>query len=431
MSGGVRLPRERVRVFWRARIAGASMADAAAAAGVSVSGAANWVAESGGVIPDLEEPCGRYLCLAERETIAERWAAGDKAAEIARVIGRDRSTIGRELERGRTLRCERPVPDPDGRPLRRGPKPGTNRGRDRPQHERLRYRASVAQAKAEAGGRSRPRPARRKLLRCPELCAQVQHRLADDWSPEQISARLVEEFPDRPEMRVSHETIYQALYVQGRGELRRELTRHLRTGRTIRRPRRVPGERRGKRVIPEEIMISARPAEVTDRAVPGHWEGDLITGRLNKTAVGTLVERTTRYVMLLHLPADHGAEAVRDAMLAAIPTLPTQLWRSLTWDQGREMSRHAEITIATDLDIYFCDPHSPWQRGTNENTNGLLRQYLPKGSDLSTHTAAELHTIAELLNNRPRKTLGWKTPTETLAQLLSTPPTTTGVASLG
>jgi transposase, IS30 family len=237
-------------------------------------------------------------------------------------------------------------------------------------------------------------------------------------------------FPNQPEMQVSHETIYQALYVQGRGELRRELTRCLRTGRALRRPRRLLGERRGKRSIPPELMISARPAEVADRAVPGHWEGDLIIGAAGKSAIGTLVERSTRYVLLLHLPRDHSAEAVRDAMLATLPTLPEHLRRSLTWDQGSEMARHADITLASGLTIYFCDPHSPWQRGSNENTNGLLRQYFPKGTRLSVHSKAALDTVAHELNTRPRKTLGWTTPAQALAQVLSDPTsTTTGVAS--
>ncbi len=218
-------------------------------------------------------------------------------------------------------------------------------------------------------------------------------------------------------MRISHEAIYQALYVQGRGELRRELTKCLRTGRALRKPRRRPDGRRER--IKDKVMISERPAEVEDRAVPGHWEGDLIKGRNGLSSVGTLVERTTRFVLLLHLPDGAGAEAVRDAITDKITILPVALRRTLTWDQGIELARHAEITIAADLPIYFCDPHSPWQRGTNENTNGLLRQYLPKGSDLSAHSAAELDAVADRLNRRPRKTLHFKTPAEVLAQLLS------------
>jgi IS30 family transposase len=234
--------------------------------------------------------------------------------------------------------------------------------------------------------------------------------------------RLAEEFPDRPEMRVSHETIYQSLYVQGRGALRRELAACLRTGRALRKPRRMTSGRRerGGR-IPDMVTISQRPAEAADRAVPGHWEGDLIIGKDGGSAIGTLVERSTRYCLLLHLPGGKDAISVRDAMITTIQTLPTHLRRSLTWDQGTEMARHTDITLATGLDIYFCDPHAPWQRGSNENTNGLLRQYFPKGTDLSIHDADHLAAVAAELNGRPRKTLGWRTPAEKLHQLLSTP----------
>jgi IS30 family transposase len=218
-------------------------------------------------------------------------------------------------------------------------------------------------------------------------------------------------------MRVSHETIYQALFVQGRGGLTRELTACLRTGRALRRPRRGVAQRGS--AIKDKVMISDRPAEVEDRAVPGDWEGDLITGIANKTAIGTLVERTTRFVMLLHLPTDHGAVAVREAIATAILTLPAELRRTLTWDQGVELAAHAQISLATNMEIYFCDPHSPWQRGTNENTNGLLRQYFPKGTDLSVHSAADLARVAAELNGRPRKTLNWRNPTEALNALLS------------
>jgi transposase, IS30 family len=426
MAGPPRVSRERVRVFWRARIAGVSLAQAAVAARVSQTGARGWVLESGGVIPELGEPSGRYLSLAEREEIAIGWERGDSQRQIARWLGRAPSTICRELRRNRTVRYPARPPSPDGRPRRPGPVPGTRRGADRPRHERLRYRASVAQWKAEERAR-RSKPG--KLATGPELHAQVQARLIQRWSPEQIAATLRLDYPDRPEMRVSHETIYQALYVQGRGELRRELTQCLRTGRALRKPRRVPGERRGRRCIPDELNITNRPAQVDDRAVPGHWEGDLITGRENKTAIGTLVERHTRFVMLLYLPEDHRAEAVRDAMLAKIRELPAHLWRTLTWDQGVEMARHAEITLATGLQIYFCDPHSPWQRGSNENTNGLLRQYFPKGEDLSRYTAADLDNVAAELNARPRKTLGWQTPAQALNELLSDPQQPSGVAT--
>jgi IS30 family transposase len=258
-------------------------------------------------------------------------------------------------------------------------------------------------------------------------------RWANAWSPEQISKRLRVDFPDDESMRISHEAIYQSLYVQGRGALRRELVACLRTGRTLRVPR-ARTKTRGKKFVSAEIMIGQRPAEAADRAVPGHWEGDLILG-LNSSAIGTLVERTTRFTMLLHLPrmqghgeglrvkngpalAGHGAEAVRDAIASSITTLPEHLLRSLTWDQGAEMAQHARLRVDTGLAIYFCDPQSPWQRGTNENTNGLLRQYFPKGTDLSKHSADDLAVVAAALNGRPRKTLNWRTPAEALDDLL-------------
>jgi IS30 family transposase len=269
-------------------------------------------------------------------------------------------------------------------------------------------------------------------------------RWARAWSPQQIAGRLKLDFPDDTTMRISHEAIYQALYVQGRGALKRELTACLRTGRALRVPRaRCHG--RGKSFVTSEVMISERPAEAEDRAVPGHWEGDLILG-LNRSAIGTLVERTTRFTMLLHLPpmeghgtglrerngpalAGHGAEAVRDAITRTITTLPEELRRSLTWDQGSEMAQHARLRIDTGLQVYFCDPHSPWQRGTNENTNGFLRQYFPKGTDLSAHSADDLAAVAAALNGRPRTTLGWRTPAEALDAALAS--VQSGVATTG
>jgi IS30 family transposase len=375
------------RAFWRLIADGVVAEKAGQRVRVQKSTGTRWFREAGGMCPiSLVEPAAksRYLSLAEREEIAVGVAAGLSLAVIGAGLGRDRSTIGREIARNGVIRW-----------------PAS-------------YRAVPAQAKAE---KRATRPKTGKLAGCPRLAAHVQTELTKKWSPEQIRGRLLLAFPDDLEMRVSHETIYQALFVQGRGGLKRELTTCLRTGRALRKPRRQVGVRKG--AIVDKVLISDRPAAVEDRAVPGDWEGDLITGMQNKTAIGTLVERTTRFTMLLHLPADHGAVAVREAIAAAILTLPAQLRRSLTWDQGVELAGHAQLTIDTDLEVYFCDPHSPWQRGTNENTNGLLRQYFPKGTDLSVHPASELARVAAELNGRPRKTLGWSTPAEALDALLS------------
>ena len=401
------------REFWRAIAAGLSVENAGRRVGLSEAGARLWFGEAGGMCPvSLVEPSSvRYLSLAEREEIAVALAAGHSIRAIARMLGRAPSTISREVHRNTKRRLvgqywtnrSSPVM---GAPVRFPPD----------------YRAVHAQLRAD---RRASRPKNAKLAARPKLRDYVRDKLRcrEHWSPEQIAARLPLDFPDDEDMRVSHEAIYQALYVQGRGALRRELAACLRTGRAMRKPRRQAGARR-KRQIPTEIMISERPAEVADRAVPGHWEGDLIVGANSGSAIGTLVERTTRFTMLLHLPHDHGAESVRDAIAATIVTLPEHLRQSLTWDQGRELTQHAQIKIDTNLNIWFCDPHSPWQRGTNENTNGLLRQYFPKGTDLSVHPATELADVADALNRRPRKTLGWKTPAEALNELLSAPPAT-------
>jgi len=390
--GRPKLPRSLQRQFWRLVRSGRNYEQASDEIGVSLTVATRWVHQGGGMpMVGLAEPSGRYLSLAEREEIAAGRAAKLGVREIARRLGRSPSTVSREFWRHVGDSC--------------GP-----------------YRASVAQARADETAR---RPKLAKLAQNERLRAEVEDKLTQRWSPRQISERLAVDFPDDEAMRISHEAIYQALYVQGRGGLRRELAKCLRTGRAIRRPQRRADRRRSR--IPDKVMISDRPAEVADRAVPGHWEGDLITGAWNKSAIGTLVERTTRYTMLLHLPNGHGAKEVEDAMVVAMPALPDHLRRSLTWDQGSEMYNHAAITIAADLPIYFCDPHSPWQRGTNENTNGLLRQYFPKGTDLSVHSAEELARVAIELNGRPRKTLEWRTPTEALNALLSIP--STGVAT--
>jgi IS30 family transposase len=426
--------REHRQRFWAAIARGERSDAAGVEVGVSPVVGVRWFREAGGVPPISQAPLsGRYLSFAEREEIAILRAGGAKVREIARQIGRSPSTISRELRRNAATRGGR-----------------------------LEYRARTAQWHADQRAR-RPKPA--KLAVNDRLRGYVQERLAGQverpdgvavagpqvvwigrrrgrrrdrrwarsWSPEQISNRLRLDFPDDDSMRISAEAIYQSLYVQGRGALRRELTACLRTGRALRVPRsRACG--RGKRFVTEEVMISQRPAEAADRAVPGHWEGDLILG-LRSSAIGTLVERSSRFTMLLHLPpmegregprvkdgpalTGHGAQAVRDAVVAAMTTLPGELRRSLTWDQGAEMAHHAQLRIATGLEIYFCDPQSPWQRGSNENTNGLLRQYFPRGTDLARHGPDDLAAVAAALNTRPRKTLGWRTPAEVLTDYLA------------
>jgi IS30 family transposase len=427
--------REHRQRFWAAIATGVSSQQAGVAAGVSAAIGIRWFREGGGMRSVSRAPLsGRYLSFAEREEIAILRAKGCRVREIARRIGRSPSTISRELRRNAVTR---------------------GGGRE--------YRATTAQWQAERRAR---RPKTAKLAADARLRGYVQDRLAgviaapdgtavpgpqvrwigrrhgrrrdrrwaSSWSPQQIANRLPVEFADDASMRISHEAIYQALYVQGRGALRRELTACLRTGRALRVPR-ARARSRGRPFVSPQIMISERPAEAADRAVPGHWEGDLILG-LDSSAIGTLVERSTRFTLLLHLPrmqghgqgradnspalAGHGAEAVRDAIAAKITTLPEQLRRSLTWDQGAEMAQHAQLRIDTGLAVYFCDPHSPWQRATNENTNGLLRQYFPKGTDLSTHSPTELDAVAAALNGRPRKTLNWNTPAEALNEHLLT-----------
>ena len=401
--GKPRLPVEMERKFWQAIRSGVSLSTAVERVGVSETKGERWFRDRGGVVPSLvAEPTGRALSFPERDQIALLKAAGLGVRAIAREIGRDPSTISRELRR---LPWERSQND---------------------RHLPV-YRASTAQVDADQKSK-RPKPA--KLATDLRLRREVQDRLKQNHSPEQISEALKVDFENDREMRVSHETIYQSLYVQGRGALKRELTRHLRTGRKVRKPRREAGQRRAR--IKDMVNISERPPEVADRAIPGHWEGDLILGSVESgSAIGTLVERTTRFVMLLHLPGDHTAETVAVAMIAKMAELPEQLRRTLTWDQGSEMANHVQIAKATDLEIYFCDPHSPWQRGTNENTNGLLRQYFPKGTDLSRWGPGYLDMVAAELNNRPRKTLQWKKPAEAFAKLLSEQSKPPGVASTG
>ncbi len=261
------------------------------------------------------------------------------------------------------------------------------------------------------------RPKIAKLVRCPALRQEIEHGLTLRWSPQQIAARLVVDYPADPEMRISHETIYRSLFMQARGALRRELVKSLRTGRAHRQPRRQTVSRQGQ--MPDMVLVKDRPAEVTDRAVAGHWEGDLIIGKSGGSAIGTLIERNSRYVMLLNLPEGRGAEPVRLALAGKIRELPAQLRRSVTWDRGKEMAQHVQFSIDTGVQVYFCDPHSPWQRGSNENVNGLLRQYFPKGTDLSPHSAAHLDAVAAELNGRPRQTLDWLTPSEVFARTVA------------
>jgi IS30 family transposase len=326
----------------------------------------------------------RYLSLQERETIYDMDRAGETMHKIAALLGRAVSTVSRELARNTV-----PV---------------------------LGYLPHSADRAAAA---RRKRPKKSKLAIKGKLRKYVKRKLKKRWSPEQISNRLIKKYPNNPKMRVSPETIYQALYVQARGGLKREVVKALRTGRARRKPR-TAGEERKPRFADPMLLISERPPEVEDRAIPGHWEGDLITGALNKTAIATLVERTTRYVALVHLPTDHGAISVRDGLIKTMTVLPGHLRGSLTWDQGSEMAAHKSFSMATDMDVYFCEPASPWQRGTNENTNGLLRQYFPKGTDLSAFTPEDLKKVEHELNGRPRKTLDWDTPAERLRDLLLT-----------
>jgi IS30 family transposase len=335
--------------------------------------------EAGGLRPHRFERSPLRLSLAEREEISRGLRGGEPLRLIARRLGRAPSTISREVR--------------------------ANGGR-------ARYRAVRAEHRRDRRARRR-RTA--KLARNPRLRAAVEARLALRWSPQQIAATLRREHPDEPEMWVSHETIYQSLFVQGRGALRRELSRCLRTGRVRRRAR---AERSGTGRIRDMVMISERPAEIEDRAVPGHWEGDLLVGYNNQSAIGTLVERRTRFVLLIALPNGHAAPEMRDRLAERILSLPAELRRSLTWDQGGEMAEHRRFTVDTGVAVYFCDPRSPWQRGSNENTNGLLRQYFPRGTNLALHSQAELDAVAAELNGRPRQTLGWMKPSEALAELL-------------
>ena len=351
---------------------------------VSERTVARVVRDAGGMPAQSRSRSDRVLSLAQREEIRVGLERGDSFAAIGRALGRPTSTISREVGRNGGRGC---------------------------------YLGWAADRRA--GDRAR-RPKVCKLAVEGELREFVIEGLQHRWSPEQIAARLIDEFPDRPEMRVSHETIYQSLFVQARGQFRKELTAYLRSGRSQRKPQRAEGDTGRPRGIAGMINISERPAEIEDRAVPGHWEGDLIIGAYSRSAIVTLVERSTRYVLLARIEGHHDAPTTCAALTDIIGRLPEHLRRSLTWDQGREMANHAEFTIATDVAVYFCDPHSPWQRGSNENTNGLLRQYSPKGPDLSRFTQADLDAVADELNGRPRQTLGWKKPIEKLNELIAT-----------
>lgn len=423
------------RQFWRLIATGITSAEAAVRVGVSVPVGSRWFRHAGGMAPIcLAEPTGRYLSFEEREEIAILRARGQGVREIARAIGRDPGTISRELRRNAATRGGK-----------------------------LEYRAGVAQWKAQQAAK---RPKTAKLVKNERLRQYVQERLAGSvrgpdgtpvegprppawkglnkphradrrwstaWSPEQVSQRLKVDFPDDGSMRISHEAIYQSLFIQGRGALQRELVACLRTGRALRRPRaRTRNKAQGH--VTTDVVLSERPAEAGDRAVPGHWEGDLIIGT-GRSAIGTLVERCSRSTVLVHLPrqqgwgekpyvkngpalAGYGADAMNAALTASMTRLPEQLRKTITWDRGKELSGHATFALATGTKVFFADPHTPWQRPTNENTNGLLRQYFPKGTDLSRWSAEDLEAVAYALNNRPRKVLGWKTPAEVFEEQL-------------
>jgi transposase, IS30 family len=379
---GRRFSEEERETIWDMREAGVSVRRIAKHLGRQNVSLRQFIADAGGKRPSARQRSELRLSLEEREEISRGLAAGDSIRAIAEALGRSPSTVCREVN--------------------------ANGGRNR-------YRALMADRAAD---RRALRPKRAKLAQCRRLRGIVERKLEAKWSPQQISAWLASQYPDRPEMQVSHETIYQSLFVQSRGALRHELHSCLRSGRAMRRAKAYTKGNVGQGQLKNMVMISDRPAEVADRAVPGHWEGDLIFGK-KMTSIGTLVERHSRYVVLLKLPNGHGADAVRRAMTKRILSLPAQLRRSITWDQGKEMAEHVKFTVDTGVQIYFCDPKSPWQRGSNENTNGLLRQYLPKSTDLSQCTQRELDAIARSLNTRPRQTLDWMTPSQAFAEAVA------------
>jgi IS30 family transposase len=367
--------------IWKLRALGLSDREVGRRLGLARGSVSNHLARTGGIRPRARRRPERCLSFEEREEVSRAIAGGQSARAIARALGRSHTTIAREIDR-----CG----------------------------GRRRYRAHAAER--EAWRRSR-RPRATKLELCPELCRVVEERLGEDHSPEQIAGWLRVRYPDNEAMQVSHETIYRALYVQARGTLKRELTRHLRRGRSRRYARSQSSKGQGQGKLTGMVMISERPPEVEDRAVPGHWEGDLLMGG-RTSAIATLVERQTRYCQLVALPDGSGAVEVCEALEQSITSLPAQLRRSLTWDQGSEMSEHRRFSVESGVEVYFCDPQSPWQRGSNENTNGLLRQYFPKGTSLAGIGQERLDEVAAKLNGRPRETLGFATPADKLAELI-------------
>ena len=433
--GAPALRREVERQFWEQIARGMPSERAAEAIGVSPAVGSRWFRHRGGMPLFMSNPVsGRYLSFAEREEIGLLRAQDVTVREIARRIGRSPSTVSRELTRnaatrGGKLEYRASVAQWKSDLVARRPKPSklvTNQCLHEYVQDRLEGKLQDAQGQEVVGPRQAPFIGRNKPHR-------GDRKWVNGWSPEQIANRLRVDFPDDPSMRISHEAIYQALYIQGRGALKRELVSYLRTGRALRMPR-ARSQAKAWGHVSEEVMISNRPAEVEDRAVLGHWEGDLIIG-LDRSAIGTLVERASRFTMLVYLPreegygqtprvkngpalAGYGAITMANALQRTVTKLPSHLWQSLTWDRGKELSDHARFTIESGVKVFFADPHSPWQRGTNENTNGLLRQYFPKGTDLSRWSEQELQAVALTLNNRPRKTLGWKTPAEALNDYL-------------
>ena len=384
MPHGVRVSREARLGFWAGLRVGLSPSEAAVGIGASDSAGRKWMINAGGVMERASLPCGYRLSISDRRSIENGCRAGFTFTAIALLIGKSVPTVSREV--------------------------GGTQGRES-------YRADLAQLRAEEQAR---RPKQTKLERSPVLRDRVQAGLEGYLSPEQVAGQLRRDFPTNPEMHVHHETIYRELFVQGRGALRAELHKCLRSGRARRVTRAEARTRRneGRGRIPDMVNIVERDDEVEGRRVPGHWEGDLIVGKMNASAIGTLVERTTNYTLLLHLPEGHGAEQVTTAITQAMAGLPATLRRTLTWDQGKELSGHKKVAEATGLKVYFCDPHSPWQRATNENTNGLLRQYFPKGTDLSVHTKEDLAWVQDQFNDRPRKRLEYAKPSELINELL-------------